>query len=144
MTSRTMVQARDAIIAHFENEWVNTLGLEQEKIFYQNRRGDKPESGEFTWCKFYLFNTGFNKSSLTNVDGVSQYDRNALLLVELMTPCDDGVDDITTQAVVDMFEGGVASLSGIWFRNVTPNEIGGVDNWYQTNITAEIEYNQVK
>ena len=144
MSSYTLAQARDAIIAHFENEWVNTLSLEQSNIFYQNRRNDKPEDGEFIWCSFYLFNTAFEKSSLTNFNGVSQYDRNALLLVEVMVPLGDGIDDITTQGVLDIYEGGVPSLSGIWFRNATANEVGVKSNFHQTNVTAEVLYNQVK
>lgn len=144
MTSYSLADARDTIISHFQNEWVNNMGLSQQNIFHQNRRSDKPEEGEFTWCRFSLFNTSFNKSSLGNFNGNSQYDRNALLLIELMTPIDNGIDDVTTQSILDIYEGGVPSLSGIWFRQVSVNEIGINDNWFQTNITAEVLYNQVK
>ena len=144
MTTYTLAEARDTIIAHFENEWVNVLGLALSDIYYQNRRNDSPENGEVKWCRFSLFNTAFNKSSLTNIDGVCQYDREAILLIELLVPLDDGIDDVTSQGVLDIFEGGVPSMNGIWFREVTVKEIGASENWYRTDIIARVLYNQVK
>ena len=143
MTTYTLAEARDTIIGVFEDRWVNNAGLSLDDIYYQNRRADEPDHNR-VWCKFNLTNTAFNPDSLTSINNVRIFERNAIMIIGLRFPLDEGIDDITTQAVLDIFEGGISSVSGIFFRNVTATELGVVGNWFRTNITAEITYNQVK
>jgi hypothetical protein len=47
------------------------------------------------------------------------------------------------KVIQDAFEG-VATASGVWFRDVTVNEIGPDGDFFQTNIVAFFEYDEVK
>lgn len=141
--SYTITQARDAIVAAFESGWTGA-GFDLDNIKYTNRAEDKPDDKTVIWCRFRMVHAGFQKGSLTNIQGQARYDRNAILTVQLFTPYDDGLNDDAPQSIVDIFEGGISTLSGIWFRNVTAAEVGNDGVWYQANITADIEYDQIK
>lgn len=143
MTSYTIGQARDSIIAHFESQWAGLL-YDVDDIKYTNKPEDKPENEEVVWCRFKIEHTFFKKSSLTNSAGVAKYSRSAILTIQLFTPYNNGIDDAASQSIVDIFEAGINTLPGIWFRDTTAKEIGTDGIWYQTNITADVQYDQIK
>ena len=143
MTSYTIEQARDAIVSEFETGWTN-LSLNPDFIVYQNKEDQAPPTNRETWCRFVLTHSFSGKASLGNANGQSRFERNLIMTVQLFTEASNGLDDATPQGIVDIFEGGIASLPGIWFRNVNPNEIGRDGVWYQTNITADVIYDQIK
>ena len=84
------------------------------------------------------------QSSLGNANGLSRYTRTGLLTIQLFTPQGDGLalaDTISTA-----FEEGVRgkrTLNGVIYKNVSSQEIGIDGPWFQTNINADFEYDQV-
>lgn len=145
MTSYTMEQARDAVVAAFEAGWAIATGdTVFENIKYTNRPDDPPNDEDVIWCRFIFRHSFSNKASLSGSAGTGRFERQVLLTIQLFLPYGNGIDDATPQAIVDIFEGGIPSLPGVWFRNVTPNEIGDDGIWYQTNVTADIIYDQIK
>ena len=142
MSSYTMGEARDAVIAHFVAEWA-ALGFDAANVLYQNRRSSAPTE-EVIWCRYQMINDNSRKASLTNANGVACYERHAFIVIQLFFPLDGGLDDDTTQSILDVYEGGVPSISGIWFNDTSAREIGPDNNWFQTNVTTKMMYNQVK
>ena len=143
MASYTIGQARDAIISHFESAW-SGFSYDLDDIKYENKPEDRPDGDDVVWCRFRIEHTFFKKNSLSNPAGLAKYGRDAILTIQLFAPCNDGLNDEIPQSIVDIFEAGVATLPGIWFRDTTAKEIGTDGIWYQTNITANVQYDQIK
>ena len=73
--------------------------------------------------------------------------RLGLVSVQSFSPLSEGGGLSLAQksAIIarDTFEG-VGTASGIWFRNVRIQEIGATGTWYQMNIIADFEYDEIR
>ena len=148
--SLTISEAKQGVVDIFEKGW-SALGLNVDNIIHQGKPGGAPscddatgnELYDNTWCRFLLVHTTFFKETVSNREGISIFNRNAILTVQLFYPLGDGTNDNISQGIVDIFES-QHDITGLWFRNVTPREIGATDNWFQVNIECDVIYDQIK
>lgn len=134
----TFVQASDLIHTIFSQEWTST-GL---KLFYQNVEDDRDTTRDAFASIDIVHGVGF-QATLGGV-GRRSFRRSGVVTIRIYTQAGKGLQESRELAkvAVDAFEG--RSIEGIWFRNVRMIEIGREGSFFQTNVLAEFEYDEVK
>lgn len=134
----TFVQASDLIHTLFSQEWTST-GL---KLFYQNVEDDRDTTRDAFASIDIVHGVGF-QATLGGV-GRRSFRRSGVVTIRIYTQAGKGLQESRELAkvAVDAFEG--RSIEGIWFRNVRMIEIGREGSFFQTNVLAEFEYDEVK
>lgn len=80
--------------------------------------------------------------------GNRRFNRRGIVTVQVFQPISDrrGLSVVQNLAIIarDAYEG-KGTATGIWFRNVRSREVGADGRgWYQYNVTAEFEYDELK
>jgi hypothetical protein len=147
MSNLTFAEARDEIHTLFKTAW--DLGAETagQAVLYADSKTQVPktddtDSNPDLWARITVQHTGGNQGTL---GGNKCFNRFGLVTVQVFTPSGTGLSlgDNVYKIVVDAYEG-KTTPGGVWFRNVSVNEIGPEGEWYQTNIIAEFEYEEQK
>jgi len=136
----TFDEANDDILTLFKTAWDTTGFL----ALYENVVGEKP-TAQAPWARITVrHGTGF-QSSLTGGLGKSRFERNGIAAVQIFIPNGEGLSlgYSLSKVVADAFEG-KASPKQVWFRNVTINEIGPDEEWFQFNVVIGFTYDEVK
>lgn len=138
--SLTYSEARAEIAEAFTTAWKNANPT--FPIAYE----DAAAPGAFTpWARFSLRHNRGEQEALANPLGSRLFFRDGILLVQIFTPSGEGLTRSYDLAKVaaDAFEGR-KTPGGVWFRSVRIREVGPDGNWYQLNVTADFQYNEVK
>ncbi len=71
------------------------------------------------------------------------FTRAGIVIAQVMTPFGDGftLDDALATVARNAFEG-VSTPNGVWFRKVSVKNVGKTGGYYQTNVTANFEFNE--
>lgn len=137
----TFNQANNEILTFFKDAWDPTGHL----ALYENVKGEKPSAQE-PWARLTVRHGPSRQASLSGALGTSRYERSGILTVQIFIPNGEGGLSLgysLGKVIADAFEG-KATPNQVWFRNVTINEIGPSDEWFQLNATAEFTYDEVK
>src|SRR5690554_1219021 len=140
----TRTQARDEILQKVKQV---ADGLSDFVVIYDSTRQDIPDENSDplpTWARVVVQHIQGQQSSLSNLSNKRRYTKRGLLTIQLFTPTGDGLQK--SDQLVEQFEAAVRNVStpnGVWFRNVRSSEVGEDGPWFQTNILAEFEYDQV-
>lgn len=136
--SLTYEQAYDEILTTFKNAW-DTTG---HKAFYENIEDDR-ETDDSAFAKIQVTHSGSRQDTLGGI-GSRTFRRSGIVTIRIYTQAGKGLQESHQLAKVatDAFEG--KSVSGIWFRNVRAIEIGREGSFYQVNVIAEFEYDEIK
>jgi hypothetical protein len=118
----------------FKSAWDPT----SVKLYYWDVADDKPSEDE--WARITVQHSTGSNDGITN----KFFLREGIVTIQLFTNFGQGLsrNDILAKVAVDAFQG-KSSPGGVWFRNVRMNEIGNDDKWFQTNILAEFQYDEV-
>lgn len=148
MTTLSFTQARDEILELFKAAW-DTTGL---GVVYDDAPTDTPTRAELAnenvtgWARATVRHALGQQSSLANgTDGKRRYIREGNFIVQIFTPAGTGLRtaDQYAKVVADALEG-QETPGGVWFRNVSYREVGRDGPWYQTNVSATFQYDEVK
>ena len=140
---------RDAIteiLTLFKTAWVTTAGQSGDRVKYDNvGKSSLPPDGNLPWARVVLRHTGSNQASLSGEVGTRRFQRNGLLTIQIFVPPGKGLAEAVDipKIIQDAYEG-QTTAGGAWFRDVTINEIGSDGNFYQTNVIALFEYDEIK
>ena len=142
--SLTRKEAIDEILGLFKTAW-DTTG-HGTRVKYDNvGKKSMPPAGQDPWARVVLRHTSASQVSLSGAVGTRRFQRNGILTIQVFEPPGKGLSGATDlpKIIQDAFEG-VETASGVWFRDVTVNEIGPDGDFFQTNIVAFFEYDEVK
>lgn len=105
---------------------------------------DFPPATQIPWARLTLIHATGTQSALANHEGVRRFTHTGTMTVQIFTPLGRGgsVGYPLAQIVVEAFQGS-ATINAVWFRNVRVNEIGVSRGWYQINVLADFEYDQL-
>lgn len=156
MTYPTMPDAMRAMEKLFRDAWIDDdVPANKLPCDYP---GTEFNVGALTkssvWARFRIQHYDAGQSSLANVNGKRRYERSGNIIVQVFVPQASGVIIAYQYAekVINAYEGREAP-GGAWFRNVRPVEIGNAEElegetnsglWYQINVFADFEYEQLK
>lgn len=136
----TIAQARDEMLTLFRTEWIATYPT--APILWADATSDddlpNPETDPI-WCRATVRHTGGGNDSVGN----RLMYRIGAVTIQLFTRYGSGLsnNDQAAKVAMDAFQGR-STAGGVWFRNVTLNEIGQDGDWFQANIIAEFEYTE--
>lgn len=153
MSLPSITQARDEIQALFNNAWTaNTPAVTPGNYVPQVRWDGVPENpnesppNDACWARFKLNHNNSVQSTLGQ-KGARRFTRSGVLAVQVFAPIDGGGFSLAEKLAIiarDCYEG-QATVSGVWFRTVTIKEIGpDPGGWFQMNVTATFEYDEIK
>lgn len=141
--SLTRGQAIDQMSALFSDVWTPT-GF---PVKYDNVSAkSSPPDTETPWARFVLRHGPSAQSTLSNDEGARIFTREGIITVQVFTLTGSGLigDPADLPTIVrDAYEG-QRTAGGAWFKNVRINEIGEDGRWFQTNVIAEFEYDEIK
>lgn len=125
----------------FQTAWDAGVATTGNPLLYEDISGDKPTSGK--WAKIAIHHAAGMQAAL----GTTRFRRHGMVIIEMFAPSgqghySSGMDDMIDVAM-GAFEG-KSTTGGVWFRDVTPREIGPEGPWFQTNIELEFIYDQVR
>lgn len=138
----TLAQARDEILTKFQAAWLADAASQNLLVVYDDVKKDIDTAT--SWARVTIrHNTGF-QATLSDANNAMRYRNLGLLFVQIFTPLGDGqkLSDQLAGIVKAAFQRG-QTPGGCWFRNVRVNEIGPSGAWYQLNVVAEFEYDEV-
>lgn len=144
MTTLTITDARDEALAIIKAAMDGTAPYDAYEVIYTDSADDVPKDAA-SWMRVMFRHTDGEQASLTDDSARHRWERRGLLSLQGFHPTADGqnISDAWLQLMLDSLEG-VVSPGGIIFRNVSPREIGQNGDWYQSNVIAEFEYDQIK
>lgn len=145
--SLTRTEARDEIYAMLKAAW-DTTGVQ---LLYADVEGNAQPTQQASkvepkpWARASVnHDTRFN-SSLGNAMGQRRYQADGRLVVQIFTPLGEGLSSADSYAILlqDTFDS-KSSPSGVEFAAVKAEEIGPDGPWFQTNVTIDFSYDEVK
>jgi len=136
--SYTYSEAYDAMLALFKSAWDPT----GHRVFWDNKEKGR-ETDTSTYAVVQVNYGGANQASLGGT-GNRTFKRNGVVLIMIYAQAGEGLSEghAAAKVAADAFEG--QASGGIWFRNVRINEIGREGSFYQINVLAEFEYDEIK
>lgn len=142
--SLTRKEAIDEIGALFKAAW-DTTGY-GTRVKYDNvGTTSVPPADQVPWARVSLRHVTSRQASLAGANGTRRFRRTGVLTVQVFEPPGRGLSGGTDLAkiVQDAFEG-ITSPGGVIFRDVAINEVGPDGDFYQTNVVAFFEYDEIK
>lgn len=145
MSFSTRRAAITEILGLFRTAWL-AAGQADNQVHYGNV-GKKaiPPSGATAWAQVILRHTTASQASLSGALGTRMFDRKGILTIQIFVPPGKGLAEATDlpKIIQDAYEG-KETTNGAWFRDVVVNEIGPDGDFYQTNVVALFEYDEIK
>jgi len=142
--SLTRREAINEILGLFQTAWDAVQNPDLVK--YDNVvNDDVPPATQVPWARVALRHTTAEQASLSGASGTRRFERKGILTIQIFEPPGKGLSGATDlpKIIQDAYEG-VETANGAWFRDVVVNEIGPDGDFYQTNIVALFEYDEIK
>ena len=142
MPIATIREAREEIYDHFIPLWTPTGVL----LLFQDKQKPTIPTTEVSWARITITHVDRDRVTLGDETGNRRFRSFGIITIEIYAVVGDGLtssDDLVNIAV-NAFEGAKTGEDRVTFRNVSHNEIGEDGPWFQTNVTAEFDYDFVK
>lgn len=134
---------RDAIQTLFKTAW-DAQTPPVPVVLYEDVVVDIPPATD-PWVRVTVRHGPSTQVTLGETGG-RRFRRLGVVTVQVFTPVGDGMtlNDTLSDVAVNAFEGKSTGGDEVEFRNVTASEVGVDSDWFQTNVTADFEYDAVK
>lgn len=144
MPYASISQARDAILGTFKTAW-DAQTPPVPPVVYDGISGEPPRDGG-VWARVSVKHGPSAQATIGGSPGNKRFRRIGFVVIQLFVPIGQGltVADRYAKVAVDAFEGKATKPDGAFFYNVRANEIGPTDDWFQMNILAEFQWDEVK
>lgn len=143
MPVASITLARDSIVSTFKTAWdAQTPPI--PLLIFDDAKQDIP-SGGTPFARITVRHNLVEQATLGGIGG-RRFRRFGIVAIEIYTPAGEGLTDADKFAKValDAFEGKNTGGDAIEFRNTRVNEVGQDGPWFQTNVLADFEYDEVK
>lgn len=142
-------EARDAILDRFKAAWDANSAAHADGVVPPVEWPDEPvdpplSQGSVPWARVLVKHNVSGQTSLGEENG-RRFTRRGIVIVQVFTPAGKRgllTGDRLGKVALDAFEG--EESGDVWFRDAVQREIGVDGAWYQTNVTAEFQYDVVK
>lgn len=99
-----------------------------------------------TWARVTVRHVTSGQAALSDQSGKRRYTRRGLVTIQLFVPFSEG-GLASADTIASSLQGaflGVSTPNGVWFRNVRTNEVGVDGPWFQMNVLADFQYDEVR
>ena len=142
--SATPTQARDEVLTKFKEAWEADATSADVPILYNDVAQDVPDSG--SWARVTVRHLDGYQATLAGAVGVRRFRHEGVVTVQIFTPFSDGLveSDALAEIAKNAFEGEVTTPGRVIFRRVRLNEVGQTGQWFQVNVLANFEYDEIR
>jgi hypothetical protein len=132
--------------------WGTTLvdGDEVAVIDYEDKprgeaEGPIPPNQLVPWLRLQVRHTTGRATTIGNHEGVKRHTRSGIFTIQVFVPFGGSLTEAEERAILvaHALEDKTKDRS-VMLRNVRINEIGSDGHWYQTNVLADFEYDEVR
>jgi len=140
-----ILQARNEILAQFRTAWLADDDSKNVPVMYPDLPAQKPPATG-AWARVTIQHVTGAQTSLAGATGSRRFTKTGFIVVQVFTIFGEGqtLSDQLTQIAQEVFEGVTTSPGRVMFRNVRVTEAGQDGQWFQVNVTADFEYDEVK
>lgn len=140
----TITQARNEIMATFKAAWEADAASQLLPVLYDDVAQKIPDAG--AWVRITARYTASAQSTLSGETGARRWRRYGVVFVQIFTPTGEGLtlNEELVMIAMRAFEGVTTTPGRVTFRNVRPNEVGQEGAWFQTNVLADFEHDEVR
>lgn len=143
----TMTEARNEIHEAFQTVWdagsPPLNGGVAPPISYDADAFDTPTAT--TWARIRIRHDQGEQATLGG-PATRRFNKQGSVIVSIFTPVSTSLDTSKGEALAILaktaFEG-KATPSQVWFRDVTINEIGVEESWFQIDVIASFNYDEI-
>ena len=138
----TMVEATDTVCAVFKAAWDPTA----YDVDWPNVRRPGPAlyDGQEPWARVSVDINDAEQRTMGQT-GARRFTRQGNITVQVFVPAGErGLEEarLLCMVALNAFEG--ISLDGVRFVRVKPKDVGPDGPWYQVNVSADFEFDEVK
>lgn len=143
MTATSQQAEREAVAifkALADSQWMD---VDQR---YEGIESNLPPPADRSWFRWTFQHTNGSQASLSCEHGERRWRREGLLMVQCFGLLDKGGKTKAqrmAESVRDAYQG-IATQSGVWFRNASTMEVGIDGPHYLVNAIANFEYDEVR
>jgi hypothetical protein len=144
MAFADMDAAMTAMLTHFKTAW-DAQTPPVPPVAWEDTDTDIPEDTDTEWAEVLILHDKAGQSTLGEV-GSRTFSKPGHILVRIRTKPGQGRSrsNALVQNAINAFEGTATTADGVWFRDVSSQEVGNIDGWYQVNVVARFTYDVVK
>ena len=147
----TIETARDDIIGLFRTAWLADVESQNVPLFYWDipnpaPSGEDGDGNPVSWARVSVQHLpGQHQATLSGDTGQRRWRRTGIVTVQIFAPYGTGlsIGDKLGMVALRAFEG-QSTPSGIWFRDVSFQEVGQDSIWFNSNVSATFEYDEVR
>lgn len=139
----TLTEARDVSLGLLRTAWLADSTSQDIPLLWWDTAQDPPSNG--AWARVTMRHGEAFQATLAGETGSRRFTRTGVITVQIFTPTGDGLELSDSLAIIAAraYEG-VTTDNGVWFRNVRANEVGQDGKYFQTNVFADFEYDEVR
>jgi hypothetical protein len=106
---------------------------------------EEPSNSDRPWARCTIRHSTADQRTFGEVGG-RRFRQFGIVMVQLFAPWRSGrgahLTQLLAQVVKDAYEG--AATQDVWFRSVRFNEVGRSGPWYQINVIADLEWDELR
>jgi hypothetical protein len=145
----TIEQARDDIHARFKTDWDANPESTGILVLYRDRGGEVPDAQDVNgnpnaYARITVQHVAGIQPTVGSATGQRRFRNDGFVTVQIFTAGGTGEvkSDRLIKVAQDAFRG-KRTPQGVIFRDVSVNEIGESGDWFQANVTALFEYDEI-
>ena len=133
----TLVEATELSVERFVTGWGSTTAYTLENESSGLAQGRDP------WVRMTVLEQHSRQTGIGS-SGNRRFNRKGLAIWQIFTLMNAGslASNQYVEALRALFEG--VTVNGLMFHNVESRKIGNDGKWYQVNVNAEFEFDEVK
>ncbi len=147
----TLIEAKDEIYGAFQAVWdagaAALNGGVTPPVAYEGRAFTTPSGA--AWARIRIRHTLGGQATLAGGLGLpskKRFRKTGIVTVSIFIPVEAGGDTLLAEQLASLaktgFEGQVTA-SQVWFRDVVAPEVGVDGPWFQQNVLATFEYDEL-
>lgn len=142
----TLTEARDEILTQFKTRWDQPGASQGIPVIYWDSDATAPKPPN-PWARVTVQHSPVQPGQVTlaGFSGGRRFRRTGICTVQIFTPLGDGLSTADQLATIarSAFEG-QTTPSSVIFRAVSVNEVGRDEGgWFQVNVLAQFEYDEI-
>jgi hypothetical protein len=141
--------AYDEILGAFKTAWDASAGAFNEgnlpEVRYDGVGKQGPPDGEEPWARVTIRHVAGGQATLLGDAQVTRFTASGIITIQVFYPLKrGGLSNARSLAKVakSAYEG-KSTPSNVWFRNVRIVEVGPDGPWYNVNVLANFEYDEL-
>lgn len=144
MSVASLTQAEDEVLTLFRTAWEAGIPSAGLALRYEDVADVPVATG--AWARVSFRNSTGRQATLSGEVGRRLFEHTGFVVVQVFTPTGDGkvLANQLAQIAKNAFEGKTTTPGDVRLRNARIVPVGQEGSWYQTNVFADFEYEELR